>query len=167
MGIYLYDTKTGKNIGGPYDSQREAERQQGFYRGYISDITRGKVKGEPKILVSNEKYDTYPGFAPESTQPKTEHKPKQQPGISHISEADLRKKHDMFFMVLSFVQGIPNGEFVEESAMLRHLGIVGKPRYRDAITRPELKDFKGRVDGVIYYGSQNSIKKLKSEGVLQ
>ena len=165
MGIYLYDTKTGKNIGGPYTSQRDAERQHGFYRGYISDIQRGKVKGEPKVLVSEEKYDTYPGFTPGSTQPKEEQKPAT--GVTHISEADLRKKHDMYFMVLSFIQGIPEGEFVEESVMLRHLGIVGKPRYRDAITRPELKDFKGKVDGVTYYGSQTSIKKLKSEGVLQ
>jgi ribosomal protein L37E len=84
-----------------------------------------------------------------------------------LSEEQLRQKHDMFFMVFSYVKKIPTGKYVEESQMLRELSIIGKPRYRDSISRPELKEYRGKVDGTIYYGELQSIKKLKNEGVLQ
>lgn len=90
-----------------------------------------------------------------------------EPLLSTLSEADLRKKHDKYFIVMSFLKDIPDGRFIDESTMLRQLSLYGKPGYREAISRPELKDFRGKVDGVIYYGSANSIKKLKQEGVLQ
>ena len=64
-----------------------------------------------------------------------------------LSEDDLRKKHDMFFMIQHFIAAIPTGKYIDEPTMLRQLSLVGKPRYREALSRPELKDNRGRVDG--------------------
>ena len=86
--------------------------------------------------------------------------------ILGISETDLRRKHDMFYIILAFVKKIQIGKFIEESQMLKEVGLYGKPRYRDAISRVELKDYKGKVDGTTYYGHSESIQKLKNEGVL-
>ena len=84
-----------------------------------------------------------------------------------ISEDELRCKHDMFFIILSYVKNISGGSFIEETKMLKELTLYGKPRYRDAISRAELKAYKGKVDGTVYYGHPDSIHKLKSEGILQ
>lgn len=87
--------------------------------------------------------------------------------MTGISENELRQKHDMFFIIFTHVKQIPIGKYIEESQLLKELGLYGKARYRDAISRSELKDYKGKVDGTVYYGSVESISKLKSEGVLQ
>jgi len=171
--IHLYDSNTGQFIQ-TYRSQRELERSRGLYRGAITDNLRGR--NTIKILVSRIKYEVHPKFSngaqPVITEPihpaKAVINESIQPTRANtLSEDELRKKHDMFFMIHSFVSNIPEGRFVEEPVMLRQLGLLGKPRYREALSRAELKDFRGKVDGVIYYGSAISIRKLKQEGVLQ
>lgn len=162
--IHLYDKETGKYVR-PFKSYGELEQELGLYRGYVYEFLKGKNK-RAKVLISTQKYDTYPGVT--SVPEVRKEEPKQAPQSDLLlSETDLRQKHDMFYKVLSFVKEIPGGMFVEESKMLRQLGILGKPRYRDIISREELKEFRGKVDGTIYYGSPASIKKLKSEAVLQ
>lgn len=166
--IHLYDSATGEYVT-TYRSQRELERENGMYRGAISDMLTGKTK--LKLLISTEKYDFHPSFEATNQKPPQEipqeAKPVKIQDNGLMSEAELRKKHDMFYMIFSFVKGIPEGKFVEETNMLRQLTLLGKPRYRDALSRAELKQFKGKVDGVTYYGASGSIQKLKSEGVLQ
>jgi hypothetical protein len=83
-----------------------------------------------------------------------------------VSEAVLRQKHDMFFIIQNRLKQIPKGFYMEESQLLKDLGLYGKPRYKDALARVE-KDYRGKVDGSIYYGHPESIRKLKNEGVLQ
>jgi hypothetical protein len=167
--IHLYDSVTGEYVT-TYESQRALERENGMYRGAISDMLTGKTK--LKLLISTERYDIHPSFEAVACQKPPqeipqETKPVKVQDIGLMSEAELRKKHDMFYMIFSFVKGIPEGKFVEETNMLRQLTLLGKPRYRDALSRAELKQFKGKVDGVTYYGASVSIQKLKSEGVLQ
>ena len=162
--IHLYDLNTGEFIR-TYPSQRTLERENGIYRGAISEYLKGR--GKLRVLVSRQKFDIHPDFANgKIVKPFSE--PTINPSKSNtLSEDDLRKKHDMFYMICSFIKGIPDGRYVEEPVMLRQLGLLGKPRYREALSRAELKDNRGKVDGVIYYGSTVSIKKLKNEGVLQ
>lgn len=168
--IHLYDSNTGMYLES-FSSFREAERIKGWYRGAISDALKRRFKSRNGILCSTIRYDVYPGFVeveklveePE----KSECKSNTRFLSKSLTEQELRQKHDMFFMVKNYVENIPVGRFVDETQMLRDLGILGKPRYRDAIMRPELKEYKGKVDGTTYYGSIESIKKLKSEGVLQ
>jgi hypothetical protein len=166
--IHLYDSETGQFIQ-TYPSQKELERSRGLYRGAITDNLRRKNGLHNKILVSRIKYDVHPKFSgepPRNTQVVISESI-QPTKANTLSEDELRKKHDMFFMIHSFVSNIPEGRFVEEPVMLRQLGLLGKPRYREALSRAELKDYRGKVDGVIYYGSAISIRKLKQEGVLQ
>lgn len=92
-------------------------------------------------------------------------KPSLPTGV--VSEAQLRKKHDKFFIIMTFLNGIPEGNFIEEAQMLKELKLLGKPGYREVLTREEIKPYKGKVDGTVYYGSTKSINKLKTEGVLQ
>lgn len=164
--IHLYDSVTGKYVK-TYDSYAQLERENGFYRGAVSDILKSKVK--PKILISKEKNDVHPSFLSNAPEPMVSEviKPVKTHEGGLLSEAELRKKHDMFYQIFSFVKSIPEGKFVEETTMLRQLTLLGKPRYKEALAREDLKQFKGKVDGTIYYGNPNSIHKLKSEGVLQ
>lgn len=161
--IHLYDSSTGAFVQ-TYPSQTRLEADLGLYRGKSSEILLGQIP--QSILISREKADIFPGFNKEA-QPIITPKVTKPISITMLSESDLRKKHDMFFMIISFIKSIPDGSYVEEPVMLRQLGLIGKPRYREALSRAELKDYKGRVDGVTYYGSSSSIRKLKSEGIIQ
>lgn len=168
--IHYYDPTTGKYVKS-YDSFADLEREQGWYRGAVSEILKGK-NNKKKPLVSLEKYDINPFFAGTEHGPEPEIIPAWKPvplkgSDGMLSEAELRKKHDMFYQILSFVKGLPEGKYVEETSMLRQLTLFGKPRYREALSREDLKQFKGKVDGTVYYGNPNSIQKLKREGVLQ
>lgn len=162
--IHYYDPITGKYVKS-YDSFADLEREHGLYRGAVSEILKGKCK-KREGQVSLEKHDVHPLFSKAEPVIELPTPPKiNNEGL--LSEAELRKKHDMFYQVFSFVKGLPEGKFVEETSMLRQLTLYGKPRYKDALSRAELKDFKGKVDGVTYYGASTSIGKLKREGVLQ
>lgn len=163
--VHLYHSDTGVYIK-TYSSNTQFERENGLYRGAIREYLNGRRKTFP-LLISTARYDIHPDIA---GLPATDIESPPSPSMAianTLSEDELRRKHDMFFMIYTFVKNIPDSRFVEESGMLRQLGLLGKPRYREALSRPELKEYKGRVDGVTYYGTQASVRKLKQEGVLQ
>jgi hypothetical protein len=173
---YLYELGTGKFLE-EKESYGAVERMLEIPKGTVYDVLRrgnGRIASR-NVVVSKTKYDVFPieNFPNLQKYNKVFKVDKstilqevKTPEIT-MSEEQLRQKHDMFFMVFTYVKAIPPTKFVEEGQLLRELGLVGKPRYRDAITRPELREYKGKVDGTVYYGSIESIKKLKSEGVLQ
>ena len=167
--IHFYDPKTGAYLNS-YPTYREAERTLNLYRNAVSDLLRRRRKGG-KFLCSRIKTDVYPGFVPSMDHhdalPINEGSEFVKPMSGMLTEEQLRKKHDMLFMVLSSVKSLTKKEFIEETQMLRDLGLLGKPRYRDILTRSELKDYHGKADGVVYYGHPDSIRRLKQEGVLQ
>lgn len=156
--VYYYDSETKKYIK-PFTSKSEAERELGLYRGQVGDAMRGR-NNTKHLLFSTIKAEYFPDI-------RAAVPGKSVQANNTLTEDQLREKHDMFFMIFSFVKGLPSGRFIDEPSMLRQLSLLGKPRYKEALSRPELKEYKGRVDGVVYYGSTSSIKKLKSEGVLQ
>jgi hypothetical protein len=156
--VHSYDTKTGVYIK-TYPCLYEAESDLGLYRGAATDILRRGGK-HSKTYLSYQKTDIFPTINNEIFKVQTTE-------IKMFSETELRQKHDMFFMLIAYVNNIPKGKFIDEVTLLRQLELLGKPRYRDAVSRPELKQFRGKVDGVIYYGCEESISKLKHEGVLQ
>lgn len=159
--VHQYDSE-GKYVK-TFPSKSDAERELNLYRGAVTDYMRSGRKA--KILFSLSKNDFYPDFGQKQTA-ESEVEPVNTP-ISMLSEEQLREKHDMFFQLKLFIGTIPEGKFIDEGTMLRQLGLIGKPRYKDAVSRPELKDYKGKVDGTVYYGHAVSIRKLKNEGVLQ
>jgi len=173
---YLYELSTGKFLD-EKESYGEAERTFGLPHGAVYDYIRrsGGVIQKYNAIVSTVKYDVYPIETLPNFQKYNKVYTVEKPVVQEVkktptiilTEEQLRRKHDMFFMIFSYVKAIPSSKFVEEGQLLRELGLYGKPRYRDAISRPELKEYKGKVDGTVYYGSVESIKKLKNEGVLQ
>lgn len=166
--VYQYDPQSKKLIR-KFDTQRDAERELGLYRGAILDYIRNGIKKD-KYLFSNIKYDLFPDLPKRTLNIKEILTNEPSPVgeiISSLSEKELRKKHDKYFIILSFLKEVPDGRYIDELSMLRQLSLYGKPGYREAVSRPELKGYKGKVDGVVYYGSVNSINKLKQEGVLQ
>lgn len=167
--VHLYDSNTGEYVK-TYPSQSLLERENGLRMGTLNEFFSGKIK-KIRVVVSREKLDIHPDFINGKPHPVLVQHPNEKQPVqvitTSLSEDELRKKHDMVFMIHSFVRNIPEGRFVEEPVMLRQLGLLGKPRYKDALSRAELKDYKGKVDGVVYYGSSSSIRKLKQEGVLQ
>lgn len=160
--IYLYDLTTGEYLG-ERPSYHVLEEERGLNKNAVYDCLRktgGRMPSQ-NLLISKTKLN---GNTTSFTQTAKENE--ELPAML-LTEEEVRQKHDMFFMVISFVNKIPDRKFVEEGQMLRQLGLFGKPRYRDAISRPELKEYKGKVDGTTYYGSIESVRKLKQEGVLQ
>ncbi len=168
--IHLYRESTGDYIK-TYNSFSELEKEHNLYRGKVYEsLVKGRKLGQigNDLIVSKIKYDAYPKMGEvRNIEVKDNEQIQIKSPIMTLTEEQLRQKHDMFFMVFSYIKRIPIGKFVEESQMLRELGLLGKPRYRDALIRIELKEHKGKVDGVVYYGHSESIKKLKQEGVLQ
>jgi hypothetical protein len=162
--IHQYDSETGAYIKS-FPSQNVAEKELHMYRGAIADILKRKITRPGMKLFSKVKYDVYPEFTPSNFVTSTP--AAKIPAGTTITEQQLREKHDMFFQIMTYVQRIPCGRFIEEGQMLRELAIAGKPHYKDCLGRPELKNFRGKVDGTVYYGPEDSIKKLKGEGVLQ
>lgn len=177
--IYVYDIRTGE-LKQTFCSGRDMEKQFELYRGASLKIQKTHQGKFEDWIISKEKYDLFPlntlsekilpyvrlkkPLPPAFVSPPME---KEQVPGNVLSEDQLRQKHDMFFIVRSYIDKLPVGQFIEEAQMLRELGLYGKPRYRDAITRTELRDNKGKVDGTTYYGHIDSIRKLKQEGVLQ
>jgi len=86
--------------------------------------------------------------------------------VKKFSISDLRKKHDKFYMIFEEVKKIKKDEFIEETELLKMLGIFAKPGYRAAIDNPALKKYKGKADGVVYYGHPESIMELRREAIL-
>jgi hypothetical protein len=156
--VHHYDNHTGVFIQS-FPSFTEAEAQLKLYRGAVKDYLISKSPN-PKMLFSREKYDVHPLKAgtTEAIIPTQ---------TIMLTEADIRRKHDKVFAIRTFIAEIPAGKFIEEGAMLRSLGMFGKPGYRDALKQPELTEHRGRADGVVYYGSIQSIRTMKTEGVLQ
>lgn len=157
--VHYYDSETRKYIR-TFRHKQHAELELGLYRGAVSDYMRTGIRA--KKLFSFVKADVFP------VEDKNQHHADAvvESPASLLSEEQIREKHDMFFRILHYVKSIPEGQFTDETSMLRQLELIGKPRYKEAISRPELKEYKGKVDGVVYYGHANSIKKLKSEGIL-
>lgn len=168
MEIHKYDIQSGKHSG-VFPSFGIFEKEHGLYRGSVRDILKYNGGKRNNILISIERHDIHPLYngVPLNKLIEPIKVKDERPKENLLSEDELRIKHDMYYMIQIYLNGMPDGKFVEESAMLRQLSLLGKPRYREALSRHELKEYKGRVDGVTYYGSPASIKKLKSEGILQ
>jgi hypothetical protein len=172
--VYLYDLTTGAYVD-ERPSYAEAERKYGLHKNAVYDaLRRGKgILAKANLVASRTKYDVFPIDTLPNLQRINRIIEVKEPVAdvktpsTLLTEEQVRQRHDMFFMIISFVNRIPNGNFVEEGQLLRELGLLGKPRYREALSRPELREHKGKVDGTTYYGSTESIRKLKQEGVLQ
>lgn len=83
-----------------------------------------------------------------------------------ISEAQLRAKHDLRFIVESKCTELKKGVFMTQAEFVQSCKINPSAGYRGVIEHPEYDKFHGRASGTIYWSHPDSIKKLKDEGVL-
>jgi len=83
-----------------------------------------------------------------------------------LSEEQLRAKHDIRFIVASKLKELKPGTYLTRSEFIQFCGIRPGQGYSDVLEHPNYDSYHGKVSGVIYFSHPDSIKKLKSEGVL-
>jgi len=85
---------------------------------------------------------------------------------SGITEDQLRKKHDISYIVQVNLKKLPEGSFYTEAEFIQKCSLRGQSGYRPILDHPDISAYKGRASGTIYYGHPKGIEKMKSEGVL-
>jgi hypothetical protein len=83
-----------------------------------------------------------------------------------LSEEQLRAKHDIRFIVASKLKELKPGTYLTRSEFIQFCGIRPGQGYSDVLEHPNYDSYHGKAGGVIYFSHPDSIKKLKSEGVL-
>lgn len=107
-------------------------------------------------------YDKPQHISPPST-PKNGEPAKRKIGIT---EAELRAKFDLTFIVKNKVREIPKGEFLSRSEFIQFCNLKGMSGYVAVIDHPEFDSYKGKAGSSEYWGHPDSIAKMKSDHVL-
>lgn len=96
---------------------------------------------------------------------KTKHPiiPIPVPAKVGLSEAQLRAKHDLNFIIQQKVSELKPGQFLTEAEFVRFCNIRGA--YRNVLE--SLTEYRGKAGGITYYSHPESINKMKMEGILQ
>lgn len=82
-----------------------------------------------------------------------------------LSEQELRSKHDALYKIEQAVKLLISGKFVPEPEFKATVSIESS-KFRSKSDLSQFDQYKGRVQGVIYWGNPKDIKRLKDEGVL-
>jgi len=88
---------------------------------------------------------------------------KQKP-INGLSETDLRRRHDNAYKVAEAASKLTAGEFIPEADFVSSLRLKGG--YRSVLERQQFERYRGKADGIVYWGHPESIKRLKDDRVL-
>ncbi len=83
-----------------------------------------------------------------------------------LTEAQLRAKYDVRFIVATKCKELKPGVYLTKSEFINFCGIRPGQGYTDVISHPDYDAFRGKVSGQVYYSHPDSIRKLKTEGVL-
>ena len=83
-----------------------------------------------------------------------------------LTEAQLRAKYDVRFIVATKCKELKPGVYLTKSEFINFCGIRPGQGYTDVISHPDYDAFRGKVAGQVYYSHPDSIRKLKSDGVL-
>ena len=83
-----------------------------------------------------------------------------------LSEEQLRAKHDIRFIIATKLKELKQGSFLSRSEFIQFCGIRPGQGYSDVLEHPNYDPYHGKAGGVIYFSHPDSIRKLKSEGVL-
>ena len=97
-------------------------------------------------------------------EPEIIEKPVEQP--VGLTEAQMRAKYDIRFIVATKCKELKQGVYLTRSEFVKFCGIRPGQGYTDVINHPDYDMFRGKASGDVFYSHPDSIKKLKSEGVL-
>lgn len=142
-----------------YESIMEAERSIGVCPGSINKVI--------------EKNNTSGGYHWEYTNSESKPHPshlssvKTNPTKSRrgLSEAELRAKHDNHYKIGKALKSLKKGEFIPESEFIISIGLAGGG-YRRWLDSSNYNDYRGKAQGITYYGHPEDIKRMKDETVL-
>ena len=83
-----------------------------------------------------------------------------------LTEAQLRAKYDIRFIVATKCKELKQGVYLTRAEFIKFCGIRPGQGYTDVINHPDYDAFRGKAGGDVFYSHPDSIRKLKSEGVL-
>ena len=83
-----------------------------------------------------------------------------------LTEAQMRAKYDIRFIVANKCKELKPGVYLTRAEFVKFCGIRPGQGYTDVINHPDYDMFRGKAGGDIFYSHPDSMKKLKSEGVL-
>lgn len=83
-----------------------------------------------------------------------------------ISEAQLRARHDLRFIVERRCLELKSGVYMSLAEFIQFCGIRPGASYRGIVEHPDYDKYHGKAGGIVYWSHPDSIKKLKDEGVL-
>lgn len=86
--------------------------------------------------------------------------------VNCLSEAELRQKYDVFYIVKQAAEKLKTGVFVPESEFARQAGLRGQQGSRLALDNAELGKYHGKAGGTVYWSHPESIAKMKKETIL-
>lgn len=141
------------NLVKTYQSVKEAETEMKLACGSISKVLNSNIRARGYF------------WRAKNGEVKTD-VAKTDVSDIYVTEQQLHERHDMLYRIMLELEKIPEGAYIEESVLLKKLGILGKPGYRSAVEHPDLKKYKGKVDHVVYYGHPESIERNKTKGLL-
>lgn len=92
--------------------------------------------------------------------------PETQPTINCLTEDELRRKYDVFYIVKQAADKLRFGVYVPEAEFARQAGLRGQQGSRMALDNPELNKYHGKAGGTVYWSHPDSISKMKKEAIL-
>lgn len=92
--------------------------------------------------------------------------PETQPTINCLTEDELRRKYDVFYIVKQAADKLRFGVYVSEAEFARQAGLRGQQGSRMALDNPELNKYHGKAGGTVYWSHPDSIAKMKKEAIL-
>jgi len=83
-----------------------------------------------------------------------------------ISINEIIKTHDVDELLKQGLKKLERGTLFTESEFVDLSGLRGK-NYRTTLDSPEMRQYKGRIDGVTYYGIPTDIEDLKTRYIMR
>lgn len=83
-----------------------------------------------------------------------------------ISIHEIIKTHDVDELIKQGIKKFEKGTLLTESEFVDLSGLRGK-NYRTTLDSPDMKQHKGRIDGVTYYGVPTDIEDLKTRYIMR
>lgn len=88
------------------------------------------------------------------------------PKHASLSEQDLKSLHDPYYKLDQAIKSLSDGQFILEADFREHVVKISTVVFRKIADAPSYDKYCGKASGKIYWGSANSIRKMKDEGVL-
>jgi hypothetical protein len=83
-----------------------------------------------------------------------------------LSEQELRSKHDGLYKLEQAVKTLMPGKFIPEPEFRATIA-TNPSQFRSKADLPQFDIYRGRTQGITYWGHPRDIKRMKDEGILQ